>query len=78
MIHCEGCAMEGKYDVIATHRFEKEDRIVDPCLDAYEYSLKGASCLVLHHHFEKRTRYLCDKHYEMHQKYNQSSQITYR
>lgn len=75
---CVGYSMEGDYGIQATKTVEQEIKVIDPCLNAYEDSLKGISCLVLHFHFEKRTRYLCDKHYEMYQKYNQSSQITYR
>ena len=65
---CVGCSMEGKYGVQATKTVEQEIRVIDNCPDAYEDSLKGIACLALHHHFEKKTRYLCDKHYEMHQK----------
>ncbi len=72
---CVGCSMGGNYGVQATHRFETEERVIDNCPDAYEYSLKGVSCAALHYHMEKRTQYLCDKHYEMHQKYKNQDSI---
>lgn len=75
---CNGCFMEGKTNVFATKSFEEEERVIDPCPDAYEYSLKGQGCLVLHHHMEKRTINLCDRHYEIHEKYKQSNTITHR
>lgn len=75
---CVGCSMEGKFGFRATRKVEIEERVIDNCPDAFEYLLKGASCAALHYHMEKRTRYLCDRHYEIHQKQIQSSQITYR
>ena len=75
---CVGCSMKGKYGIQATKTIEQEIRVDDPCPNTYEDSLKGISCLVLHFHFEKKTRYLCDKHYEIHEKYKNQDSITLR
>ncbi len=66
---CIGCAMSGKTTKATKSR--KVDVLIHlPCPDAYEYSLKGTSCLSLHHKLENRTEHLCDEHYKMVKKYD--------